>query len=227
MILLSPSSDEESLELVWHRNPRKFSMKKVCFSAKTICSSVIAPGGRLKSLPGKMQPTLCPWPTWSWAWPPSSAASAGAKLDDFADFTTFGIATSLLLRTPNLMDNLLCMCYVLSVFVRLCFYSSGIPFMYRGLPCLYPSGILASASLLSGGNMVLLRVIAVPMILAMISQSFYPHDRILESQPWKKAVYAGGVLMVFCSSFSPACIYYLLWSASYFLFPMLIWSNKV
>uniref|UniRef100_A0A8C6U894 Si:dkey-205h13.1 n=1 Tax=Neogobius melanostomus TaxID=47308 RepID=A0A8C6U894_9GOBI len=156
-----------------------------------------------------------------------ACSALGAKLDDFADFTTFGIATSLLLRTPNLMDNLLCMCYVLSVFVRLCFYSSGIPFMYRGLPCLYPSGILASASLLSGGNMVLLRVIAVPMILAMISQSFYPHDRILESQPWKKAVYAGGVLMVFCSSFSPACIYYLLWSASYFLFPMLIWSNKV
>lgn len=50
---------------------------------------------------------------------------SGAKLDDFADFTTFGIATSLFLRTPELMDNILCMCYVLSVFVRLCFFSSG------------------------------------------------------------------------------------------------------
>lgn len=50
---------------------------------------------------------------------------SGAKLDDFADFTTFGIATSLLLRTPDLLDNILCMCYVLSVFVRLCFFSSG------------------------------------------------------------------------------------------------------
>lgn len=49
----------------------------------------------------------------------------GAKLDDFADFTTFGIATSLLLRTPNILDNVLCMCYMLCVFIRLCFFSSG------------------------------------------------------------------------------------------------------
>lgn len=55
----------------------------------------------------------------------SSVSCSGAKLDDFADFTTFGIATSLLLRTPDLMDNVLCMFYVLSVFVRLCFFSSG------------------------------------------------------------------------------------------------------
>lgn len=54
-----------------------------------------------------------------------SVLCSGAKLDDFADFTTFGIATSLLLRTPDLMDNVLCMFYVLSVFVRLCFFSSG------------------------------------------------------------------------------------------------------
>lgn len=113
------------------------------------------------------------------------------------------------------------MFYVLSVFVRLCFFSSGIvsqffltdfvyfclelpenlfllifasgiPFMYRGLPCIYSSAILASASLLSGSNMNLLRIIAVAMIVFMISQSFYPHDRVLESQAWKKAVYAGG-----------------------------------
>lgn len=49
----------------------------------------------------------------------------GAKLDDFADFTTFGIATSLLIRTPNILDNILCMCYMLSVFIRLCFFTSG------------------------------------------------------------------------------------------------------
>lgn len=64
--------------------------------------------------------------------------------------------------------------------------------MYRGLPCIYSSAILASASLLSGGDMTLLRVIAVAMILFMISHNFYPHDRVLESQAWKKAVYAGG-----------------------------------
>jgi phosphatidylserine synthase len=56
---------------------------------------------------------------------PVVLSGSGAKLDDFADFTTFGIATSLLLRTHALMDNILCMCYVLSVFVRLCFFSSG------------------------------------------------------------------------------------------------------
>lgn len=117
------------------------------------------------------------------------------------------------------MDNILCVCYVLSVFVRLCFFTSGkfqnvvllyavyyskgllqicsflalgIPFMYRGLPCIYSSGILASVSLLSGGNLVVLRVIAAAMIFFMISQSFYPHDKVLESQAWKKVVYAGG-----------------------------------
>ncbi|MEQ2172173.1 hypothetical protein GOODEAATRI_018429, partial [Goodea atripinnis] len=54
----------------------------------------------------------------------NACSALGAKLDDFADFTTFGIATSLLLRTSDLLDNVLCMCYVLSVFVRLCFFSS-------------------------------------------------------------------------------------------------------
>jgi len=64
--------------------------------------------------------------------------------------------------------------------------------VYRGLPCVYSSAILASASLLSGGNLALLRIIAVVMIPFMISQNFYPHDRLLESQAWKKAVFAGG-----------------------------------
>ncbi|XP_019732821.1 transmembrane protein 269 isoform X1 [Hippocampus comes] len=156
-----------------------------------------------------------------------TCSALGAKLDDFADFTTFGIATSLLLRTPDLLDHILCMCYILSVFVRLCFFSSGIPFMYRGLPCIYSAGVLASVSLLSGNNTAMLRVLAVAMILFMISQSFYPHDRVLESQAWKKVVYAGGVVMLFCSFFLPPCVYYLLWSISYILFPTSLWSSKV
>uniref|UniRef100_A0A3Q3IN07 Uncharacterized protein n=1 Tax=Monopterus albus TaxID=43700 RepID=A0A3Q3IN07_MONAL len=78
-----------------------------------------------------------------------ACSALGAKLDEFADFTNFGIATSLLLRTPDLLDNIL-------------IYSS---------------------------------VIAVAMILFMISQTFYPHDRVLESQAWKKVVYAGGYLL--------------------------------
>lgn len=64
--------------------------------------------------------------------------------------------------------------------------------MYRGLPCIYSSAILSSASLLSGGSMALLRVLAMAMIIFMISQTIYPHDRVLESQAWKKVVYAGG-----------------------------------
>lgn len=141
--------------------------------------------------------------------------------------------------------------------------------MYRGLPCIYSSAILSSASLLSGGSMALLRVLAMAMIIFMIRQTFYPHDRVLESQAWKKVVYAGGtnlavgvcrgtnimkthflqtffsrvasafvrnntrflwssgVVMVFCSSFPPACVYYLLWSVSYVLFPTSLWSSKV
>lgn len=79
----------------------------------------------------------------------------------------------------------------------LLYFATGIPFVYRGLPCIYSSAILASASLLSGGDMALLRVIAIAMIVFMISQNFYPHDRVLESQAWKKAVYAGGKLFLF------------------------------
>ncbi|XP_076840183.1 transmembrane protein 269 isoform X2 [Brachyhypopomus gauderio] len=157
----------------------------------------------------------------------NACSALGAKLDDFADFTTFGIATSLLLRTSGILDSLLCVCYVLSVFVRLCFFSSGMPFMYRGLPCIYSSAILSCASLLTGGNMAMLRITAVAMILFMVSQTIYPHDRVLESQAWKKVVYAGGVVMVFYSSFPPACVYYLLWSISYILFPTTLWSCKV
>lgn len=156
-----------------------------------------------------------------------ACSALGAKLDDFADFTTFGIAASLLLWTPEPLDHVLCMCYVLTVLIRLCFYASGIPFMYHGLPCPYSSTILASASLLSGGNPAVLRLVAMAMILFMTRHNFYPHDRVLESQAWKKAVYAGGVVMVFCPGFPAACAYYLLWSMSYMLFPTFLWSRKV
>lgn len=40
--------------------------------------------------------------------------------------------------------------------------------------------------------MALLRVLAMAMIIFMIRQTIYPHDRVLESQAWKKVVYAGG-----------------------------------
>ncbi|KAJ3585962.1 hypothetical protein NHX12_012367, partial [Muraenolepis orangiensis] len=155
-----------------------------------------------------------------------ACSALGAKLDDFADYTTFGIATSLLLRTPHMVDNVLCMCYGLCVFTRVCFFSSGIPFVYKGLPCTYSSAIVVSASLLSGGNTMVLRTTAVILILFMIHGSrFYPHDRVLESQAWKKAVYAGGVLVVFSSIQSVCCVYYLLWGVSYMLFPVSIWKN--
>nr|XP_015192326.1 PREDICTED: CDP-diacylglycerol--serine O-phosphatidyltransferase isoform X1 [Lepisosteus oculatus]XP_015192327.1 PREDICTED: CDP-diacylglycerol--serine O-phosphatidyltransferase isoform X1 [Lepisosteus oculatus] len=157
----------------------------------------------------------------------NACSAVGAKLDDFADFTTFGIATALLLPRTSLLDSLLCIFYVLAVFVRLCFFSSGIPFTYRGLPCIYSSAVLACTFLLTGGNMVILRVTAVAMILFMVDQGFYPHDRVLESQTWKKMVFAGGVFMVFCVSSFLTCIYYLLWSVSYILFPTALWSSKV
>ena len=73
------------------------------------------------------------------------------------------------------------------------FASSGIPFMYRGLPCTYASAILSCATMLSGGNMAVLRIMVVAMILCMINQNFYPHDKVLESQAWKKVVYFGGM----------------------------------
>lgn len=64
--------------------------------------------------------------------------------------------------------------------------------MYRGLPCPYASSLLTGTYILTGGNLVLLRMIALVMILFMVDQGFYPHDKVLESQPWKKVVYAGG-----------------------------------
>ncbi|XP_042199433.1 transmembrane protein 269 isoform X2 [Callorhinchus milii] len=157
----------------------------------------------------------------------NACSALGAKLDDFADFTTFGIGTSLLLQAHGILDSLLVICYVMSVFARLCFFSSGIPFVYRGLPCPYASAILACTSLLTEGNRFILHTTAVVMILFMTDQGNYPHDKVLESQIWKKIVYAGGLLMLFCCPFSLACTYYLVWCFSYTLFPAALWSYEV
>ncbi|XP_054857246.1 transmembrane protein 269 isoform X1 [Eublepharis macularius] len=156
----------------------------------------------------------------------NACSALGAKLDDFADFTTFGLATSLLLQAHGILDGLLAIVYVLAVFTRLCFFSSGVPFMYRGLPCPYGSSVLASTYLLTGGNLVVMRVVAMVMILFMVDQGFYPHDKVLESQAWKKVVYVGGAAVVFFSAFPTASLYYLLWSISYIFFPTVLWSHK-
>ncbi|XP_063292743.1 transmembrane protein 269 [Pelobates fuscus] len=157
----------------------------------------------------------------------NACSALGAKLDDFADFTSFGVATALLLHTHSIVDGFLVIVYALAVFVRLCFFTSEIPFIYRGLPCTYASAILACTSLLTGSHLVVLRVVSVIMILFMVDQGFYPHDKILESQLWKKMVFIGGILIMFCA-FSPlACLYHLAWSISYVLFADTLWNLKV
>ncbi|XP_061299410.1 transmembrane protein 269-like isoform X2 [Pezoporus flaviventris] len=187
-----------------------------------------------------------------------ACSALGAKLDDFADFTTFGLATALLLQPQGVLSGALALAYVLAVFARLCFFTSGkmsvfwggergikkgfggdssswlnvwhpagIPFTYRGLPCPYASSLLASTFLLSGGNAALLRVTAGIMILFMLDRGCYPHDKVLESQLWKKVVYAGGVAAVLFSPATVASIYCLAWSMSYIVFPFAIWSCKV
>ncbi|XP_064326389.1 transmembrane protein 269 isoform X2 [Phalacrocorax carbo] len=155
-----------------------------------------------------------------------ACSALGAKLDDFADFTTFGLATALLLQPQGVLDGLLTITYVMAVFTRLCFFSSGIPFTYRGLPCPYASSLLAGTFLLTGGNVTLLHVTAIVMTLFMVDQGFYPHDKVLESQLWKKLVYAGGVVAVLFSPAAVASVYCLAWSTSYIIFPFAIWSCK-
>lgn len=68
--------------------------------------------------------------------PLTHSPPAGAKLDDFADFTSFGLATALLLQPRGMLDGLLAIVYVLAVFARLCFFSSGKARGSRGwTPC--------------------------------------------------------------------------------------------
>ncbi|XP_072334677.1 transmembrane protein 269 isoform X3 [Scyliorhinus torazame] len=141
----------------------------------------------------------------------NACSALGAKLDDFADFTTFGIATSLLLQAQGILNGVFVICYAMAVFARLCFFSSA---------------ILACTSLLTGGNRFLLYIAAVVMILFMTDQGNYPHDKVLESQIWKKVVYIGGLMALFCCPLRLACIYYLIWCFSYTLFPSTLWSCK-
>ncbi|NXA01375.1 TM269 protein, partial [Nesospiza acunhae] len=181
-----------------------------------------------------------------------ACSALGAKLDDFADFTTFGLGTALLLQPQGVLGGLLSLAYVLAVFARLCFFSSGIPFTYRGLPCPYASALLASTFLLSGGHVALLRVAAAAMTLFMADCGCYPHDRVLESQLWKKLVYAGGkdgdeplgmaaqgresrwprifllvgVVAVLLAPTAVAAVYCLAWATSYIVFPFALWSCK-
>ncbi|KAG7236899.1 hypothetical protein INR49_000132 [Caranx melampygus] len=220
MILLTPSSDEESLELAWLWNHRKFRVKTLeglLLQRFFQCTNKLflsdqATGLHIKEFARKNAANAL-----SVANMVMGMASILSSLNGHHHAACWLVLIGYLL---DLADG--------AVARRLDACSAlGIPFMYRGLPCIYSSAILASASLLSGGNMAVLRVIAVAMILFMISHNFYPHDRILESQAWKKVVYAGGVIMVFCSSFPPACVYYLLWSVSYILFPTSLWSSKV
>ncbi|KAM3824109.1 transmembrane protein 269 [Vipera latastei] len=157
----------------------------------------------------------------------NACSALGAKLDDFADFTSFGLATGLLLQAHGFLDGLLVIVYVLAVFTRLCFFSSGTPFVYRGLPCPYGSSMVAATYFLTGGNLVAMRMVAIVMILLMVDQGFYPHDKVLESQAWKKAIFAGGILaLLFHTSFM-ASLYFLIWSVSYVFFPNTLWSCKV
>ncbi|XP_011934564.1 PREDICTED: uncharacterized protein LOC105594655 isoform X2 [Cercocebus atys] len=122
----------------------------------------------------------------------------GAELNDFAVFTTFGLASALLLGVDGLLSGILAIIYVSAASFHLCFYSpvffpAGVPSTYKGLPCPYASCILASTSLLTKGNRFILCCMASLMILFMMDQSYYPYDKILESENWKKLVYIGDV----------------------------------
>ncbi|XP_058160797.1 transmembrane protein 269 isoform X2 [Dasypus novemcinctus] len=155
----------------------------------------------------------------------SICSKPGVELNDFAVFTTFGLAPALLLRVDGPLSGFLAIIYVLAASFRLCFYSTGVPFSYKGLPCPYASCVLASTSLLTKGNTFILCCMALLMILFMMDQSSYPHDEILESENWKKMVYLGGVIMLFLSPFSLTPFYCLMWSLSYIFFPDALWGK--
>ncbi|XP_010632442.1 transmembrane protein 269 isoform X2 [Fukomys damarensis] len=149
----------------------------------------------------------------------------GAELNDFAIFTTFGLASGLLLGVDGPLNGFVAIVYVLTTSFRLGFYSSGVPFSYKGLPCPYASCVLASISLLTKGNTFILCCMASLMILFMTDQSYYPRDDVLESENWKKVVYVGGVIMLFFSPFSLTAFYCLMWSLSYIFFLDALWGR--
>nr|XP_021490715.1 transmembrane protein 269 [Meriones unguiculatus] len=152
----------------------------------------------------------------------------GFELNDFAVFTTFGLASALLLGVDGPLNGFLATIYVLTTSFRLCFSSTGGgPCTYKGLPCPYASCVLASTCLLTKGNTFILCCMASLMILFMVDQSCYPHDEILESENWKKVVYLGGIIMLFFCPFSLTAVYCLIWSLSYIFFPDALWGKGV
>uniref|UniRef100_A0A8C0JM51 Transmembrane protein 269 n=1 Tax=Canis lupus dingo TaxID=286419 RepID=A0A8C0JM51_CANLU len=155
----------------------------------------------------------------------SLCCKSGVELNDFTVFTTFGLASALLLGVDGPLNGFLAIIYVLAATFRLCFYSTGAQLTYKGLPCRYASCVLASTSLLTKGNTFILSCMASLMILFMMDQSYYPHDEILESENWKKLVYLGGIFMLLLSPFSLTAFYCLLWSLSYIFFPDALWGK--
>ncbi|XP_075853427.1 transmembrane protein 269 isoform X2 [Microcebus murinus] len=133
--------------------------------------------------------------------------------------------SALLLGANGLLNGLLTIIYVSATSLRLCFYSTGVPLAYKGLPCPYASCVLASMSLLTKGNTFILCCMASLMVLFMMDQSYYPHDAILESDNWKKVVYVGGVIMLLFSPLSIMAFYYLVWSLSYIFLPEALWGK--
>ncbi|KAM6217009.1 transmembrane protein 269 [Rhynchocyon petersi] len=150
---------------------------------------------------------------------------SGAELNDFAVFTTFGLASALLLGVDGPFSGLLAIMYVLTTTFRLCYFSTGVPFLYKGLPCSYASCVLASTSLLTNGNTFILGCVALLMILFMMDQTYYPHEEILDSEKWKKVVYLGGVIVLALSPFYLTPFYCLMWSISYIFFPESLWGK--
>lgn len=53
------------------------------------------------------------------------SSEAGLELNDFAVFTTFGLASALLLGVDGPLNGFLAIIYVLTTSFRLCFYSTG------------------------------------------------------------------------------------------------------
>ncbi|NP_083474.1 transmembrane protein 269 isoform X1 [Mus musculus] len=152
----------------------------------------------------------------------------GLELNDFAIFTTFGLASALLLGVDGPLNGFLAIIYVLTTSFRMCFYSTGgATSGYKGLPCPYASCVLASTCLLTKGNTFILCCMASLMILFMIDQSCYPHDEILDSDNWKKIVYIGGVILLFFSPFPLTAFYCLTWSLSYIFSPETLWGRGV